>query len=92
VTFTGTAYPDEFTDEFQEGDHLYDPDTGAQLGSPLRCDNRGIHVTDLDRSVCRWNQVVEEIVGDAPIDWTELDSAEVSETETFVADNLSFGD
>ena len=69
VEIVGSAYPDEFTDDFDEGDKLYDPDTGRELGGGLRRDNKGIHVSDLDGSVERWNRIVDEIVGDNPISY-----------------------
>lgn len=67
VEIVGTAYPDEFTDVFEQGDRLYDPETGRELGGPLRRPNSGIHVSDLYASRSRWNRVVGDIVGDNPI-------------------------
>lgn len=72
VEFVGSAYPDEFTDEFDEGDRLYDPDTGRKLGGGLRRDNVGIHVSDLNCTVRRWNRIVDEITDDYPIEYDEL--------------------
>jgi hypothetical protein len=72
IELVGTAYPDEFTDSFDKGDRLYDPTTGSELGPPLRCNNEGIHVDDLDARVVRWNRVVYEIVGDNTITYTPL--------------------
>ena len=72
VELVGTAYPDEFTDDFDQGDRLYDPGTGANLGPPLRRPNTGIHVNDLYNSPERWNAVVQDIVGDAPVDMNPL--------------------
>lgn len=72
VEFSGTAYKDEFTDEFDQGEKLYDPTTGATLGGPLRCDNRGIHVNDLYNSPERWNSVILDITQDLPVEVSPL--------------------
>jgi len=72
VRIVGTAYPDEFTDTFDQGDRLYDPDTGHELGGDLRRDNRGIHVSDLVATRDRWNRVADDIVGDNPISYDPL--------------------
>lgn len=72
VELVGTAYPPEFTDYFEQGEKLYDPDTGASLGGPLRRNNHGIHVDDLDARAVRWNRIASEIVGDRPITYTPL--------------------
>jgi hypothetical protein len=72
VEIVGTAYPDEFTDHFDKGDKLYDPDTGRKLGGPLRRPNKGIHVDDLIDGPQRWNRIVEEITGDNPISYELL--------------------
>jgi len=74
VDFVGAAYPEEFTDAFQAGDQLYDPDTGATLGDPLKRDNMGIHVEDLISTRRRWNRIIGDVVGDNPISFTELDT------------------
>lgn len=72
VEFSGIAYKDEFTEHFDAGDMLYDPDTGADLGNPLKCDNRAIHVDDLVSTPMRWNRAVCDIIGDTPIDFDPL--------------------
>lgn len=72
VELIGTAYKHEFTDEFEQGQRLYDPNTGKSLGKPLKCDNQGIHVNDLHRSPERWNRVVYEIVSDVPVTMNPL--------------------
>lgn len=72
VEIVGAVYPDEFTDYFDTGDKLYDPDSGNTLGGPLRCDNRGVHVNDLLDSPERWVRVVNDIVGDNPVEWKPL--------------------
>lgn len=72
VELVGSVYPDEFTDYFEQGDHLYSPNSGRELGQPLRCDNRGVHESNLNSSPKRWDQVVEDIVGTAPIEYTPL--------------------
>lgn len=72
VGVVGATYKDEFTDHFDEGDRLYDPDTGRELGGPLRRDNMAIHVDDLVATKDRWNRVVSEIVGDNPIDYDRI--------------------
>jgi len=63
----GTAYPDEFTEHFDQGDTLFDPDTGSTMGGGLRCNNEGIHVDQLIDTPERWDRVVSDIVGDNPI-------------------------
>jgi hypothetical protein len=72
VEIVGTAYKPEFTDDFDKGDYLYDPDTGRELGNGLRRPNQGIHVDDLIATEERWNRVVDEITGDNPISYDEL--------------------
>lgn len=72
VSFVGSAYPTEFTDYFDEGDRLYDPDTGADLGDDLRRPNRGIHVSNLRASPQRWNRIVYQLIAHTDIDWTPL--------------------
>jgi len=72
VEIVGTAYPDEFTDDFDKGDKLYDPDTGRKLGGPLRRPNAGIHVDDLIDGEERWNRIVDEITGDNPISYEHI--------------------
>lgn len=72
VEIVGTAYKDEFTDFFDKGDKLYDPETGNKLGGPLRRNNAGIHVDDLINTEERWNRVVDEITDDYPITYNEL--------------------
>lgn len=73
VEFTGTAYKDEFTDDFDKGDRLYDPDSGAQIGPNLKRPNKGIHVTNLKNTATRWNRVVADLVGPNPSDlWRPL--------------------
>lgn len=72
VEIVGSAYPDEFTDHFDKGDRLYDPDTGRELGGDLRRPNKGIHVDDLIDSTERWNRIVDEITGDNPISYDPL--------------------
>jgi len=72
VEIVGTAYPDEFTDHFEQGDRLYDPDTGRKLGGGLRRPNKGIHVSDLIATEDRWDRIVDEICGT-----TVSDSADV---------------
>lgn len=71
VELVGSAYKDEFTDTFDKGDRLYDPDTGRELGGGLRRDNKGIHVDDLIATEERWNRIVDDITGDNPISYTE---------------------
>lgn len=78
VEFVGSAYPAEFTDEFEKGERLYDPTTGDSLGPPLKRPNAGIHVDNLDARACRWNRVVADLVGDAPDElWRPLPITEV---------------
>lgn len=72
VDIVGSVYPDEFTDYFDAGDRLYDPDTGSELGGPLRCQNKGVHTTNLSCTPSRWNRVVDDIVGEHPITWNPL--------------------
>lgn len=72
VEIAGTAYKDEFTDRFDQGDRLYDAETGNEVGGPLRRDNAGINVRDLVATESRWNRVVSEIVGDNPIEYDPL--------------------
>ncbi len=73
VEFSGTAYKDEFTDTFEQGDRLYDPDTGRELGPNLKRPNEGLHVDDLHNTVARWNRIVADIVGSNPEDlWRPL--------------------
>jgi len=73
VDIKGTAYKDEFTDRFEQGEHLYDPTTGAELGPPLKRPNAGIPIEELDSRAIRWNTVVSELVGDGPADmWRPL--------------------
>lgn len=72
VELVGTAYKDEFTDEFDQGDRLYDPDTGREIGPDLRRDNFGIHVGDLVATRERWDRVVDEITDGYPIGYEEL--------------------
>lgn len=72
VEIVGTAYPDEFTDDFNKGDKLYDPDTGRTLGGELRRDNKGIHVSNLVSNDERWNRVVDGLTGDNPFEYEPL--------------------
>jgi len=72
VEIVGTAYPDEFTDHFEKGDKLYDPDNGRKLGDGLRRPNRGIHVSDLVATKDRWNRIVDDVTGDNPISYDTL--------------------
>jgi hypothetical protein len=72
VELVGSAYPDEFTDRFEQGDRLYDPDSGRKLGGGLRMDNVGIHVSDLVSTPQRWDRIVSDIVGDNPISWSPM--------------------
>ncbi|WP_153952911.1 hypothetical protein [Halosegnis longus] len=72
VEFRGTVFPCEFTDYFEEGDRLYDPSSGRELGGPLRCDNMGCHVRDLNTSPARWNEIVSLLIGDSEISWNPL--------------------
>jgi hypothetical protein len=72
VDFDGIAYKEEFTDYFERGDRLYDPDTGSNIGPKLRRDNWGIHCTDLDTRPSAWNRLVSDIVGTRPISWYPL--------------------
>lgn len=72
VELVGTAYKHEFTDEFEKGDRLYDPDSGAQLGGPLKRNNQGIHVTNLYNSAERWNEIVTTCVEDIPCEINPL--------------------
>lgn len=72
VDVVGTAYPDEFTDEFDEGDRLYDPESGDSIGGPLRRDNMGMPCSELDASKQRWDRVVREITADIPVEWDGL--------------------
>lgn len=72
VDLVGTAYPDEFTDRFEKGDHLYDPSSGGKLGAPLKRDNVGIHVSDLKNSASRWNRVALDILGGNPVSFNPI--------------------
>jgi len=72
VEIVGTAYKDEFTDHFDKGDKLYDPDTGRTLGQGLRRDNKGIHVDNLVSNDERWNRVVDGLTGDNPFEYEPL--------------------
>lgn len=72
VEIVGTAYPDEFTDYFDKGDKLYDPDSGRTLGNGLRRPNKGIHVDDLVATADRWNRIVDEITGANPISYEHI--------------------
>jgi len=90
VDLCGAVYPDEFTDEFDAGDRLYDPDTPDRtLGDPLKEYNVAIPVQDIPSSPTRWDRVVRDIVGDHPIDHTLLrpdedagNGTETDESET----------
>jgi len=66
VEFAGTVYKDEFTDSFDKGDRLYDPETNHKLGPNLKRPNMGVHVDDLHNTVSRWNRLVADIVGSNP--------------------------
>ncbi len=73
VSFVGAVYKDEFTDYFNQGDYLYDPETGNTLGDGLKRDNYGIHVDDIPNNPARWNRVVSELTDNAPQDiWSPL--------------------
>lgn len=72
VEIVGTAYPDEFTDFFEKGDRLYDPDSGRELGGDLRRPNQGIHVDDLIASNDRWNKIVDELTDNYPISYEHI--------------------
>jgi hypothetical protein len=73
VELCGAVYPHEFTVSFDAGDRLYDPDNPSRkLGDPLKEDNEAIPVQELPSSPSRWDRVVEDIVGDNPIDYTPL--------------------
>jgi hypothetical protein len=73
VDIKGAVYTDEFTDSFEQGSRLYDPETGSAIGSSLRCDNAGIHVSDIPNDPIRWNRVVDDIVGSHPIEYDGMD-------------------
>lgn len=82
VEFAGTAYKDEFTDSFDKGDRLYNPDSGNEIGPNLKRPNEGIHVDDLHNTAARWNHVIADIVGSNPADlWRPLPI--VDENEEF---------
>jgi hypothetical protein len=72
VEIVGSAYKDDFTDDFESGDRLYNPRSGEKLGGPLRRDNKGIHVSDLVATEDRWNRIVSDIVGDNPVTYSAL--------------------
>jgi hypothetical protein len=72
VEIVGTAYKHEFTDDFDQGDYLYDPESGRKLGDGLRRPNMGIHVDDLTATEDRWNRVIDEITGDNPISYEKI--------------------
>lgn len=72
VECVGSVYTDEFTDTFEKGSRLYDPSTGTNIGSRLRCKNKGIHVSEIPNTPVRWNRVVNDIIGDNPIEYTPL--------------------
>lgn len=72
VEIVGTAYSDEFTDFFEQGDKLYDPDSGRKLGGGLRRPNKGIHVSDLIATEERWDRIVDEITDDNPVEYEHL--------------------
>lgn len=73
VEFVGTAYPDEFNESFDKGDRLYDPVTGKDIGPPLKRDNEGIFVQNLDSRAIRWNRIVSELTEYMPNDcWRPL--------------------
>jgi len=66
VELVGAVYKDEFNEYFEKGQHLYDPQTGRQLGEPLKRPNHGLHVRHIDASAERWNRVVADICANAP--------------------------
>lgn len=72
VSVVGYAEKQAFTDFFERGDRLYHPNGGYDIGPPLKTDNRGIPVADLRADREAWNELVERIVGDAPVDWQPL--------------------
>lgn len=73
VEFAGSAYPDEFNESFNKGDRLYDPVTGKEIGPPLKRDNEGIFVQNLDARAIRWNRIVSELTEYIPNDnWRPL--------------------
>lgn len=79
VEFVGTAYPDEFTDSFEQGEKLYDPVDGADLGPPLKRPNEGIAVRHLNSRADRWNRIVADICANMPSQsWRPLPIAEPS--------------
>lgn len=73
VEMTGVAYPDEFTEEFDQGDRLYDPESGQFVGGPLRRDNVAVPCDNLDASPERWDRVVDEITRNIPVEYEPLD-------------------
>lgn len=78
VDFVGTAYPYEFTDHFDQGSKLYNPDTGNDIGPPLKRPNEGIAVGDLDSRAERWNRIVAEICANMDPDcWRPLPICDV---------------
>lgn len=72
IEFSGTAYPTEFEEFFEEGERLYDLTSGSRIGPELRRPNEAIHVEHLKNTPQRWNRVVSEIIGDNDIDWEPL--------------------
>lgn len=77
IEFVGTAYPDEFTDSFDQGEKLYDPVNGADIGPPLKRPNEGIAVRNLNSRADRWNRIVADICANMPRgSWRPLPIAE----------------
>jgi len=73
VEFVGAVYKDEFTDYFEKGEHLYDPETGRDLGQGLKRPNHGVHVDKIPNTPTRWNRVVADLTAAAPADiWEPL--------------------
>lgn len=73
VELVGTAYKDEFSEHFSKGDRLYDPINGTKLGAPLKRNNHGMFVDNLNNTAARWNRVVSDIVQNADAtDWHPL--------------------
>lgn len=72
ASVVGFAEKREFTDFFERGERLYHPGGGFDIGPHLKTDNRGVPVEELRSSRSAWNELVERIVGDAPVDWQPL--------------------
>lgn len=73
VKICGFKQKNELRYTFDRGERLHTPDDETyEIGPPLKTKNKATPVKSLKAGIDDWNSLMENVVGDRPLHWSEL--------------------